>query len=196
MFLHRKLAAAFLVLTLGGVVGCATPPPQNRFAEITFEHLDPIRLDVAEVVMEQSYVPPNETPNVDHLFPVAPADGALRWAGDRLVAKGTSRRAHFIVRDASAIEESLDTSDGITGILTVDQSERYSGHIMVELQIFDGNRLEGTASAEARRSITVPEDLSLREREEVWYQLTEDILADLNRELEKVISSTYAPYLL
>jgi transcriptional antiterminator Rof (Rho-off) len=78
----------------------------------------------------------------------------------------------------------------------VDQSERYSGHIMVELQILDGNHLEGTASAEARRSITVPENLSLREREEVWYQLTEDILADLNRELEKVINSTYAPYLL
>ena len=196
MSLHRKVATAVLLLTLGMAGGCATPPPQSNFQEITFEHLEPIKLNVAEVVMEQAYVSPNEAPNVEHLFPVAPAEGALRWAGDRLAAAGTSRRARFIVREASAIEEELETSEGLSGILTVDQSERYSGSLEVELQIYDGTRLEGTASAAARRSITVPEDLTLKEREEVWHQLTEEILADLNQELERVINSTYAPYLL
>ena len=184
-------AAAALLL-----VACETPPPQNSYADITFEHLPDIRLDVGEVVLEQAYKTPGTPPNVDHLFPQRPSDVALRWAGDRLVAAGTVRRARFIVREASVVEVSLETKEGVEGAFTIDQSERYDAKVMVELQIFDGGHLEGTATAEAWRSVTVPEDASLNERERVWYRLTEDLMADLNRELEEVIKKVYGPYLV
>jgi hypothetical protein len=196
MSLHRKVATAFLFFGLAAVAGCTTAPQQNDFPPIAFDDKAPFRLDVAEVVMEQAYVAPNEAPNVEHLFPETPADAALRWAGDRLVAEGTSRRAVFVVRDASVVEESLETEEGLSGFLTVDQSERYSSNLEVELQIYDGTYLQGTAKAQAKRSVTVPEDLTLQEREAIWYQLTKDTVADLNRELEQVISSTYGTYLL
>jgi len=196
MSLSRKVATAFFLLGLGVAGGCTTPPAQNAYPPIAFDDRAPLRLDVAEVVMEQAFQPTNEAPNVEHLFPETPADAALRWAGDRLVAAGTSRRAVFVVRDASVLEESLETSEGLSGILTVDQSERYSSNLVVELQIYDGTYLKGTAKAQAKRSVTVPEDLTLQEREAIWHQLTKDTMTDLNRELEQVIASTYGTYLL
>lgn len=185
-----------LLLTVALVAGCQVPPPQNSFAAITFGHLKPIRLDVGDVVLEQAYQAPGVPPNVDHLFPQRPADVALRWAGDRLQAAGTVRSARYIVREASVLEVPLETKTGLEGTFTVDQSERYDAKVKVELQIFDGGRLEGTATAQAWRSVTVPEDASLNAREKVWYRLTEQLMSDLNGELEKVIKKVYGPYLV
>jgi len=191
---HFATALCFTCALL--VAACTNPPQQNRFAEITFEHHPDIKLDVSEVVVEQAYVPPNGSPNVDHLFPVKPVDAAIRWAGDRLVVAGTRRTAKFIVKEASVVEVPLDTKKGLQGTLTNEQSERYDAKIVVELQILDGGRTEGTTVAEAVRRVTVPEDITLNDRERVWYRLTEDIMSDLNKELEKVIRTVYFPYLV
>ena len=183
------LAAALLA-------GCQVPPPQNSFAEISFSHLKPIRLDVGEVVLEQAYQTPAARPNVEHLFAQRPADVALRWAGDRLEAAGSVRSARYIVREASVLETPLEVTTGLEGAITNDQSERYDAKVKVELQIYDGGRLEGTATAEAWRSVTVPEDTTVNARERVWYRLTEQLMTDLNGELEKVIKKVYGPYLV
>jgi len=191
-----QFATAFCFACALLIAACTNPPQQNKFADITFEQYPDIKLDVSEVVVEQAYVPPNGPPNVDHLFPVKPVDAAIRWAGDRLVVAGTHRIAKFIVKDASVIEEPLETTEGLTGTLTNDQSERYVAKIVVELQILDGGRTEGTTVAEAVRRVTVPEDITLNERERVWYRLTEEIMSDINKELEKVIRTVYFPYLV
>src|SRR3546814_11259399 len=70
-----------------------------------------------------------------------------------------------IVREASAVEIALPTSGGLTGMLTTDQSERYELHIVVEMQVLDGRQIQGNARAEARRSLTVAADSSLRSEE-------------------------------
>ena len=175
---------------------CNTPPNVNRFDQINFQHLPDIKLDVAEVVVEQSYDPPNLPPNVDHLFEVSPSQTAMRWAGDRLVVGGARRQARFIVREASVVEVPLETSKGLTGFLTLDQTERYQAKIEVELQIIDGDRVAGSTVVRAKRSITVPEDITLNEREGIWYQLTQKIMNDLNGELEKAIDTHYGAYLV
>src|SRR3546814_19657723 len=96
-----------------------------------------------------------------------PKDAAVRWAQDRLVASGDRLTFRYIVREASVVEIPLPVSGGITGMLTTDQSERYEARIVVEMQVLDGRQIQGSAKAEARRSVTVAEDSSLNERAEV-----------------------------
>ena len=50
--------------------------------------------------------------------------------------------------------------------------------------------------AEATRSITGPEDVTVRERDEVLYRLTEDTMRDLDLELERAIREAFAAYLV
>lgn len=192
-----RFTALALIAGLAGLVSaCAVDDPSNRFAQITYQHLPDIRLDVGEIQIEQAYVTPGREPNVDHRFPVPPKDAAARWAQDRLVASGDRLTFRYIIRQASAVETELPKSTGVTGMLTTDQSERYETRIVIEMQVLDGRQVQGTAKAEASRSVTVPEDISLKEREKVWYRLTEDTMNDLNDQLEETIKSAFFPYIM
>ena len=187
----------FAFVLLGGLTAaCAFDDPQNRFADITFAHLPDIRLDVGDVRIEQTYVSPGRDPNVEHRFPVKPEDAALRWGQDRLEAEGDRLVFRYIVREASVTETALETESGVTGLLTTDQAERYDARIVIDMQILDGRQVQATASAEARRFITVPEGISLKEREQVWYELTDKLMNDLNSQLEETIRSAFFPYVV
>lgn len=189
--------ALVLAAGLAALAACTTPPPQNAFPDITFAHETPIRLDVREITVEQAYKPPLTPPNVEHLFPVRPGQAAMRWARDRLVAAGATRRARYIVRDASVVEKPLKQSEGLTGLLTTEQSERYDARIVVEMQIIgDDGRIEGSLTAKAERSRSVPEDITLNERERVWFQMTEDLMKELDGQLEQTIKSTFFPFVV
>jgi hypothetical protein len=190
-----RLAVAIVVLA-GLPAACSLDDPTNRFAQMTYGHLPKINLDVGEIQIEQAYVTPGQAPNVDHLFPVQPKDAAVRWAQDRLAARGDRLTFRYIVRQASAIETPLPSSGGLTGMLTTEQSERYEVHLVVEMQVLDGRQIQGTGRAEARRSVTVAEDSSLAEREDVWYRLTEDAMRDLDQQLEKTIREAFFPYIV
>lgn len=186
------LTACLLVLA-----ACSTPPPQNAFPDITFTHETPIRLDVGEITVEQAYKAPLTPPNVEHLFPVQLGQAAMRWARDRLVAAGSSRRARYIVREASVVETSLEQSGGLTGMFTTEQSERYDARVVVEMQIVAGDgRIEGSLTAKAERSRSVPEDISLNERERLWFQMTEDLMKELDAQLEQTIKTTFFPFVI
>ena len=53
-----------------------------------------------------------------------------------------------------------------------------------------------SSRAVAERSRSVPEDASVEERERVFLQMTEDLVASLNGEIEKQIAAHLAAYRL
>ncbi len=190
-----NLAAALVGALL--LAACTTPPPQSRFPEITFKHLPPIRLDVRDISVEDEYRAPGTPPNVEHLFPARPAAAAAAWGRDRLLAAGATGHLRYVVRDASAVEESLKTKTGLSGVLTVDQSERYTLNIVVELHMTaDDGRSEGTATARVERSITAPEDATLADREKIWFRLVDDAMKELNAQLEKTIKTVFFQFVV
>ena len=66
----------------------------------------------------------------------------------------------------------------------------------IKINIFDSRGdLLGTVSSEAKRSQTVSEDLSLAEREQVWFQMTENMMNDLNGSLEKQVREHFRRWL-
>lgn len=193
----RALYRSAVALVLSSLAtACAIDEPGNRFEPISFAELPAIGLDVGSVEIEQTYKGTGQAPNVEHRFPVRPGDAAVRWAEDRLSAEGDRLTFRYVVRQASAVETVLPRTGGVTGLLTTDQSERYETHIVIDMQVLDGRQVQGTASAEARRSITVPEDITLNERERVWYKLTKDTMNDLNDQLEATIKRAFFPYIV
>jgi hypothetical protein len=193
----RPLARLILVLVGFSLAACATPPPARNLDRISYSERPPIRLDVREVEIQRSYQPPNAAPNVDHLFPVPPAAGAQLWAADRLKAAGPSRRARFIVREAPVIEIPLARSGGLTGTFTIEQSERYEAHLVAELQILaEDDRVEASVTVEVTHHRTVPENLTLNERLQVWHEMTRSLLDEMDRQLDATIKEALYAYLV
>ena len=187
-----RLAVAAGLLALSA---CETAPPRPEFARLTYAHKAPIRLDVANVVVRQAYTPPMERPNVDHLFPVTPADAAMQWAQDRLVAAGDSGSAIYVVTDASATAEDLATDESLTDYFTKEQAERYTSQIAVELKVEKPQR-SGQIRVQATRSTTVPEGASLNDRRRTWYEMTEKQMDELDRELEETLRANLGNWVL
>jgi hypothetical protein len=186
--------AALLVLALGAC--SADPPARPIYADLTYRHLPPIELLVGRVEVEDAYEPPLRAPNVEHEFPVSPAAAARRWVDDRIRAVGDKGMVKVTLREASVVEVALKKTEGLTGAVTTDQSERYDGKIVMEIEVRGpGGDKEAFVSATARRSRTVPEDITLNAREKVFFEMTEAMMNDLNAELERQINQHLGRYL-
>jgi len=192
-FLIWPLAALAVV----SMAACETPPPPDEFAEITFLNRDRIKLDVAEIVVDNLYGTPRKDGFVEHEFPVSPGATAARWAKDRLEAVGTDGRLTVSVIEASVQETALEMKSGLEGLMTTEQSERYDALIVLTLEAENrSRRISATARGEVRRSQTVPEDITLAGRERVWYEMTEQMMADLDTVMTKNVNTHLVDFLV
>ena len=57
-------------------------------------------------------------------------------------------------------------------------------------------RSSGVTNALARRSITVPENASLAEREQIWFELTENTIRDLDAKFEEEVTAGLPQFLV
>lgn len=199
-FTTRLLAGTGLLALSGtGLAGCASPPPRARFPELTYGHLGRFTLDVARIDIISEYKPTFARPNIEHTFPVVPEQAMRKWAEDRLTVSGRADRfARFVIQDAKVTETELPRSAGVRGAFTTDQTHRYDGALAAVIEIREerGNFRAGTASAWASRSRTVPEGITINDREKLWFEIVESLMNDLNSELDRQIRANLGQFLV
>ncbi|QEX15327.1 hypothetical protein FRZ44_06100 [Hypericibacter terrae] len=187
-FSTQRFLGVVLVLAGGLLAACDTPPHRDPFPQLTYAHLGPINLDVAQIAIVDAYQPPMADPHVEQDFPTPPAAAARQWAQDRLKAVGSDGVAKYTITDGSAIDVPLPRTTGLDGMITQDQSDRYDVTVTVRLDLENrmGNH-RGSITATAKRSETAAEDMTLNEREKLWFEMTDQLMKQLNAELEKQI---------
>ncbi len=193
----RVVLLVFGLAAVTVFAGCAQTPKRAEQTGFAFEDQLPITLDIAAIETENAYRPPLTPPNVEHFLPIPPAEAAVSWAKARLRKAGATRRLIYTVREASIIESALEKKAGLSGLVTVDQSERYDARLAIDLTLigYDG-RTEGRANFAAERSITVPEDASPDQREAAWFRLVEQLMQDTDRQLEDTIKAVFSKYVV
>jgi hypothetical protein len=179
---QKVLGLAILALAL---VSCDTPPKRQSFPEITFQHLQPFRLDVANVRIVDAYQP-DPGADIGSQFPEAPDAVARQWAEDRLIAVGQQGEAIYTIMLAKATQTPLRRSQGMSAMTHKDQSDRYDLAITVNLEVRSGGK-SGALTAQAARSQTVIEDMTLNQREAVLFNLLDVTMKDVNAQMEKLI---------
>ncbi len=188
------VAAVLLTLTLGA---CEVPPPQQALPQLTFAHLQPYRFDVGTVEIVDQYQAPMRDPNVEHVMPLPPAAAVKRWAQDRLQPMGTTGAVRVIIRDASVVEVPLKTDTGLAGLFKQQQAERYDANLELALQVLDERKLaQAEITARSQRSRTMPEGVTLNERDRIWFGMVEDMMQDLNAQLDRLIPQYFGSSLM
>ncbi|WP_374377954.1 hypothetical protein [Dongia sp.] len=183
------LGAAMFSLT-----ACNTPPDRQAFPDITFQHLPPINLDVAHIEIASDYRAADVQNENSADYPETPEKLALDWARDRLKKVGSRGQATYTVVEARAVRVPLPRSSGINAALKTEQSDRYDLSITVRLEA--GNPLSGksgTVTETVTRSQTVPENMTLNQREAVLFNMLDAAMKDLNARLEASIPQYLAP---
>lgn len=192
-----RLAVTLAALAaVAALAGCNAAPPTAAYAEITFSHLEPYRFEVAAVEVAEPFVAPLKAPNVEHLSPTPPADLMRRWVADRVMAVGAEGAVRVTISDAHIVMTVLKVNEDLKDRFTTEQVARYDARAEMLIEVLDGrNLVRAHAGAVATRSRTVPEGLNMRQRDQVLYELTEALIADLDRALGPNIERYLVGYL-
>jgi hypothetical protein len=181
------------VIVLGG---CVDAPPMPTYPELTFSHLNPLRLNVSEIKVVDEFTPPLKLPHVEHELPVKIDQSVRNWVRDRLVAVGNNGAvATVTIKDASAVEKPLDKDTGLKGLVTKNQSEIYEFHVLVEVKITEPSGSSGFVTAEATRTKSVAEGITLNLREKTYFVQVEALMQAFDQEMEKNIRTFLGSYL-
>ena len=193
--MRRFISFVLFPVTAMALAACQ-PPDKPRYPEITFDHMPPIRLDVAEIVIKTPYQEPLQAPHVGEQFPVSPSRAARRWVEDRLQAVGTKGTATVTIIESSAVEIELERTEGIKGVFTKDQAQSYEIAVEVSIEAVDpvGPR-KATASARITKKTSVAEDVTMNEREDTWYKLTKDGMNSFNATMEQQMSKSMSGFM-
>jgi len=178
------------------LASCAVTPERPTYAEITFQHLAPLRLDVGEIKIVNEYHSPLKAPNVEHELPVKIDDSLRNWVRDRIQVTGNQNAfAVFTIKDASVVEKPLEKKTGLSGLFTTDQSERYEFRVAAELKVQEVNGNRAIATADSSRMKTVSEDITLNDREMVYFEQTEIMMREFDVQMEKNIRQFLGDFL-
>ena len=199
MTLSRRSLASISLAPIGLlfaflIAGCDTPPDRQSFPDITFQHLPPIRLDVAQIEIASNYRSADHPDDNGAEYPALPENLVAEWARDRLQAVGERGQANFTIVEARAVRVPLPRSSGLNAALKTEQSDRYDLALTVKLEA--GNPISGksgTVTETVTRSQTVPENMTLNQREVVLFNLLDAAMKDLNARLEASIPQYMGP---
>ena len=189
------LAATALLAVAAIAVSCETAPPSRDSASPSFAALPPLVFDLGRIEVVERPAAPHPD-DVEHLFPTPPAIAIGLWVTDRLRARGSVGVLRVTVDEASARSTRLATNTDLEGLFTKEQAERLDLRLRVTIEAIDvSGAVNGSASADARRSRTLPEGITLAERERIYDQTVEALLYDYNASQEQAIRQYLHLYL-
>jgi hypothetical protein len=164
------------------LTACESPLPVVNYPDLRFNHLPVIELNVARIEVVEQFRSPLRAPNVEHELPLAPAKAMRNWAQDRLRAVGNTGIARFIIMDASVKAEALVKKKGLKAAFTLDQAARYDARLEAKLEVENtGGLSKGFATATATRTRTLPEGISLNDRDDTLYRFVEAASNDFDK---------------
>jgi len=188
IIVSKLLKKAQILIMLSLLIGCETPTNTQRWPEVTFAHLPPITLDVANIQLVNKQRTSEKFSQIMYRLPISPAMGLRQWARDRLRSGGQSGSAQFIIQNISVTKTALIQDKSLKGVFTKQQSDRYDFQITANLEVIsDLTGERGQAFASARRSITIREDLSLNDRERALFEAVNQLLQDFNNGMQTAI---------
>lgn len=203
----RLLSIGLLCSSLLGLSACesnknertiAQSPTQAYYPPLRYANFPTFRFDVAKIEIIQEYQSPFLAPNVEHFFPIPPAEAIKTWVKDRMVAEGQTGVLQIIIRDASVHEVPLPAMAGIQGMITTQQSERYDGSIEMIMFMYRGDRSipDAELRIKSKRSRTIAEGAEREIREDLFYRMTVDLMSDINREARNNIPVYFANFIV
>ena len=170
--------SVLLLPLLAAACGDEEAAPRS-FAMPSYGYLTPIRLNVASVELADQATAGGD-PALTEIAPLRPADGLKQMANDRLVAAGSAGRAVFVI-DEAALRR---VAGGIEGTLAV------------HLDVFAGQDGDRAGYAEARVARRRTSNDMGENPRAVLYDLTTQMLTDMNVEFEFQVKRSLRDWLL
>jgi len=182
------------------LAACQSAPVRPAPRAIDFSSFGPIVLNAAAVDFVDATRPIGGVVHAEQRAATPPIEAMRRWTAERLQPGGRAGMARVTVREASIVEVPLQTTGGVRGYFTNDQAQRYEGRLEVEIAgeapVSGGGSFRGSTKATATHAVTVPENISLADREATITEISRRLAEEINARLDAGIRKDLAPMVL
>lgn len=181
-----------------GLSGCASTEPAPVFPDLDYSYVEPLAIDAVELDVKIKSVPPREPPYVDDMAPVSFAETVPAWARQRLVPAGSGvNLLEVTLVEGSITEQNLEIDGGIRGAFKKEQAFEYEARAKVLIRLIDPTgREHARATAEAWRKQTASEDTEHPEKRQIWFDLVEAVMKDLDARVAQQVRLNFGRFLL
>ena len=176
---------SFLILSLGIIQNSA-------FSDTKFKIMDmePIRIDVKNLIIKDLYSIPFEDPFVEHRMRRSPSDGLIGWTRTILRPVGSDGVATFSIIEASASLSSISSDFKFLDLFKNKQSTKITIKLLGKLEISkDGNNQTGYLDIFASSNKSAPESASISQLENLWDNNLNIAIGKFDEEFRKQILS-------
>lgn len=189
MFYHKKVLVLSSLLVLGA---CASmPSPHGKpHADITFNHLPPVLLQVDEI--RRIDTAPDQLAGVPESFTVPIDELTSAYIQRRFQAAGGAETLTVTVEDLSVRYEQKPSESRVAGFLGVAKVDSYAITITMNLMLEDGRSgaIRGRKFT-ARRVINISEHKSVAEREQQQLEGVEALFVDIDRAVLDIVQHQF-----
>ncbi|MGM0422078.1 MAG: hypothetical protein ACQEQL_03160 [Pseudomonadota bacterium] len=178
-----------------GLTACVSSPPAGEVAVDTYEHLQALALDVADVEIRDRYSPPMTAPFVEHRMINPPYNAAYNMMNHAFKPTGANNVIELHIIEASVRKTEAEDSAGGFQLWQTQRDSKYNGQLVVEAVLkrsVPPYNTIGQATVTAKRSLTAPENLSLLEREQAINRMMENMVDDLRQGLLSVFDKKFS----
>jgi hypothetical protein len=172
-----------LIAGLASLSGCGNspPPPPQTFPPLDYSYLPPIVLNIANITVQNTYVPDASAAALIGEDPEPPANALTAMLQRRLVANGTPGNGTVTIENAS-----IEPSGGnYVGVMTV----------RLDVSSADG-RQTGFTEASATVTQTAPDsDADQNQVQAALYSLTKQLMDAMNVQLQYQIQHNMSSWI-
>jgi len=182
----------FVFLMVLFITNCTQFVSSTKMPDITFEHIVSRPLAVSQIEVSDKYTPPLQSPNVEHLFKTPPYIAIYNFIQNSYHPAAEQGYVHIIIEEASVVKENLPIESGFKGLFEKPMA-RYTGKVKIRIEARDisGQSVisSGHASVLAERSRTIKQDTPLKDKFYMHFELTESLIADVQKGIEDAFNN-------
>lgn len=173
---------------------CVAKGGASRLERMTFETLDPYPLYVASFEIQ------NQTPENIGFAPQEVEQGFIASVGKsvndylnhRFSAVGSNGKFLAVLKEASVRQSVLPSDNKVGAWMKVDNRDRYDLKVVVHMAIFGVGKYEKKGiDVIANRMVTIPEHVTLAEREKLQMEALDELLDDLDGSVQQVLKEDF-----
>lgn len=175
------------------IVGCTSSArvEGKPVPEMTFAHISPMPIKVSAIEIENSFDPSLDERDVSSSFPTPPDVVLKRYAENRLEPAGQEGVLKVVIEDAHIYHSYIEPEGSFMKWARIGGKDRYD--VLMKLRLYS-EYADGTQSPHSiltmERYISVPESVSLAERELAQLEFLELLIQDVDKAIIKSLEQT------
>lgn len=188
----KKLSAFFMVFAAVAVLaGCSSTNLDGRPGpQFAFENLTPVPLRVSSVDFVLNYNPGADPQDISSRFTVSPTDALRRYTASRYNAVGGEQTLRVAVDQASLHLREIQQKNAALKWADIGTEDEYELNMTVRAVPIRADRTEGTSMQwKFRRTLVMPQSVSLAEREKRQIAFLEKLMADIDASMMPALGS-------